>query len=85
VVVAVVHSQTHQQLLLDQVALADQVVAVAVMQLQENQEDQELQVKELLVVVEQLTKIGMLPAAAVAAQVVLVETQLLVTVLQIQV
>ena len=60
-------------------------MAAVVMQLQENQEDQELQVKELLVVVEQLTKIGIAPAVVAAAPAVLEETQLLVMVLQIQV
>jgi hypothetical protein len=55
------------------------------MQLQENQEDQELQVKELLVVVEQLTKIGIVLVAVAVAHLLLVETQLLVMVLQIQV
>jgi hypothetical protein len=70
---------------MDQVIQADQAVAVALMEIQEGQEDQELQVKEIMVAVEQRTQIGILLAVVVAVQVVLAVTQLLVTVLQIQV
>jgi hypothetical protein len=84
-VAVVAHHQDQHLLILDQVILVDQEAAEVPMEVQENQEDQEPQVKEMLGVVEQLTKTGMLLAAVAAAQVEQAVIQLLVMELQIQV
>jgi hypothetical protein len=84
-VAVVAHHQDQHLLILDQVILVDQEAAEVPMEVQENQEDQEPQVKEMLGVVEPLTKTGMLLAAVAAAQVEQAVIQLLVMELQIQV
>jgi hypothetical protein len=84
-VAVVAHHRDQHLLILDQVILVDQEAGEVPMEVQENQEDQEPQVKEMLGVVEQLTKTGMLLAAVAAAQVEQAVIQLLVMELQIQV